>query len=66
MAKGRTSFAEKAKKAGKRKTEMRHVRVVKGVKTPETGTIRFSDRMVAVPSDADLDEFLKESQSQES
>lgn len=63
MAKGQTSFAEKAKKAADRKSDMRHVRVVKSVQNPETGSIRFSDRMVAVPSDVDLDEYLKESES---
>ncbi|UCH11203.1 MAG: DUF4295 domain-containing protein [Fidelibacterota bacterium] len=66
MSKGQTSFAEKARKAAQRKSDMRHVRVVKSVENPATGAIRFSDRMVAVPSDVDIDEFLKETEAQES
>ncbi|UCD39137.1 MAG: hypothetical protein JSW54_06560 [Fidelibacterota bacterium] len=59
MAKGQTSFAEKAKKAAERKADTRPVRIIKSTKATDTGAVRFSDRMVAVPSDANLDEYLK-------
>jgi len=59
MVKGQTSFAEKAKKAAERKTDVRHIRIIKSTRAADTGAVRFADRMVAVPSDANLDEYLK-------
>jgi len=59
MAKGDKSFAAKARKQARSKAETRHVRVISSAKDPGTGAVRFSDRMVAVPADADLDEYLK-------
>ncbi len=58
MAKGQRSFADKASRHAERKAEKRNVRVVKSVKDPDTGVVRFSDRMVAVPSDANIDGYL--------
>ncbi len=59
MAKGKTSFAEKALEQRERKAATRHVRVIRSVKDPDTGSVRFSDRMVAVPADANLDEYFR-------
>ena len=58
MAKRSKSFAEKASRHAERKAEKRNVRVVKSVKDPDTGAVRFFDRMVAVPGDANIDEYL--------
>lgn len=58
MAKRSKSFADKARRHAERKAEMRHVRVVKSMKDPDTGAVRFSDRMVSVPSDANMEEYL--------
>ena len=65
MAKGQTSFSDKAKKAAERKIEKRHVRVIKSVKDADTGAIRFSDRMVPIPSDEDMDAYLSKVVSEE-
>lgn len=58
MAKGRRTFADKARKHAERKAERQHVRVIKSVTDPNTNAVRFSDRVVAVPADANLDEYL--------
>ncbi len=58
MAKGQRSFADKARKQAERKEGKQHVRVIKSVKDPDTGAVRFSDRVVAVPADANMDEHL--------
>ncbi len=58
MAKGQKSFAEKARKQAERKEGMQHVRVIKSVKDPDTGAVRFLDRVVAVPGGANMDEHL--------
>ncbi|MFB0515158.1 MAG: DUF4295 family protein [Candidatus Neomarinimicrobiota bacterium] len=61
MAKGKRSFADKARKYAERsKAERRYVRVVKSVKDSDTGAVRFSERMVAVPSDVNIDEYLRQ------
>ena len=58
MVKGRRSFADKVRKHAEHKAESQHVRVIKSVRDPDTGAVRFSDRIVAVPSDAKMDEYL--------
>ncbi len=58
MAKVQKSFAEKARKHSERKEGIQHVRVIKSIKDPDTGAVRFSDRVVAVPGGANMDEHL--------
>ena len=58
MAKGKRSFADKVRKHAERKTERQHVRVIRSVRDPDTGAVRFSDCVVAVPSDVNMDEYL--------
>ena len=58
MAKGQRSFADKARKHAERKVGTQHVRVIKSVRDPDTGAVRFSDRIVSVPPDANIDERL--------
>lgn len=60
MAKGGRTFADKARKHAERKAEDQHVRVIKSVKDPDTGAVRFSDLVVTVPHDANLDKYLSE------
>ncbi len=57
MAKTPKSFASKALK-GEQKIEKRQIRVIKGAVDPNTGTVKFLDRMHAVPGDGDLDAHL--------
>jgi|GEM_PF-5913336 len=58
MAKGQRSFADKARKHAERKEKTQHVRVIKSVRDPDTGAVRFLDHVVAVPGDANMDEHL--------
>ncbi len=58
MAKEQKSFAEKARKHAERKEGIQHVRVIKSVEDPDTGAVRFSDRVVAVPGGSNMDEHL--------
>jgi len=58
MAKGQRSFADKARKQAERKEKTQHVRVIKSVKDPDTGAVRFLDHVVAVPGGANMDEHL--------
>ena len=58
MAKAPKSFADKAKKEESKKAAQRQVRVIRSIKDPVKGTVRFLDGMVAVPGDADLDAHL--------
>ena len=58
MAKGRRTFVDKVRKHAERKAERQHVRVIKSLRDPNTNAVRFTDRVVAVPSDANLDEYL--------
>lgn len=60
MVKGQTSFADKARKAAEKKAEAKPVLVIKSMKDPQTGSIKFTKRTVAVPLDTDMDAFLKE------
>ena len=60
MAKGQTSFAEKARKASEHKADAKQVLVIQSVKNPKKDTVKFSNRMVAVPADTDMDNYLKE------
>lgn len=66
MAKGKRSFADKVRKHAERKAERQHVRVIRSVRDPDTGAVRFSDRVVAVPSDANMDEYLSKVVNEES
>jgi len=66
MAKGKRSFADKVRKHAERKAERQHVRVIRSVRDPGTGAVRFSDRVVAVPSDANMDEYLSKVVNEES
>ncbi len=58
MAKEQKTFAEKARKHAERKEGMQHVRVIKSVKDPDTGAVRFSDRVVAVPGGVNMEEHM--------
>lgn len=60
MVKGQTSFADKARKAAEKKAEAKPVLVIQSIKNPHTGSIKFSNRMVSIPVDADMDTYLKE------
>ena len=57
MAKALKSFAEKLKGSG---SDKKQVRVIKSVRDPETGAVRFEDRMVGVPTDADVAQYIAE------
>lgn len=65
MAKGKRSFADKVRKHAERKVERQHVRVIRSVRDPDTGAVRFSERVVAVPSGANMDEYLSKVVNQE-
>lgn len=58
--KGQKSFADKARKAAEKKAEAKPVLVIKSIKDPKTGSTKFTNRIVAVPLDADMDTYLKE------
>ncbi len=60
MAKGGRTFADKARKHAERKAEDQHVRVIRSIKNPNTGAVKFSDLVVTVPHDADQDKYLSE------
>jgi hypothetical protein len=60
MAKGQTSFADKARKAAEKKAEAKPVLVIQSIKDPRTGATKFSNRMVSVPLDSDMDNYIKE------
>lgn len=60
MSKAETSFAEKAKKAAEREKGAKSVQVILSSKDAKTGAVKFSDRVVTVPHDSDMDSFLKE------
>ncbi len=57
MAKAQKSFADKLKGSG---SEKKQVRVIRSVRDPETGAVRFEDRMVGVPVDADVATYIAE------
>ena len=59
MAKGTKSFSDKMNKGKKIGPETKQIRVIRGVKDPDNGAIRFVDRMAAVPAEGNLDEDLK-------
>lgn len=59
MAKGIKSFSDKMNKVKNKGSEKKQIRVIRGVKDPENGAIRFMDRMVAVSTVGNLDENLK-------
>ena len=60
MSKAETSFADKAKKAAEREKGAKSVLVIQSSKDARTGAIKFSDRVVSVPHDSDMDSYLKE------
>lgn len=55
MAKAQKSFAAKLKGGG---ADKKQVRVIRSVRDPETGFVRFEDRMVGVPIDADVATYI--------
>lgn len=57
MAKSQKTFASKAIK-GEAKAEKRQIRLIRSIADPNTGTVKFLDRMVSVPGDGDLDSHL--------
>jgi hypothetical protein len=63
MAKAAKSFASKVHGA-EEVAAMKHVRVIQSVKNPDTGGVKFQDRVIAVPEDGALKDhvgrFLKE------
>ena len=64
MSKGDRSFAAKVRKQS-RTVDKRHVMVIKSRKDPKTGVVRFSDRVVAVPTEDNMDEVLKQAVEEE-
>ena len=60
MGKTSKSFAEKAKKAGGTQAETRQVRVIRSMKDPKTGVVKFYDRMETVADGGQLDKHLSE------
>ena len=58
MSKAQKSFSEKAKTKGTARAEKRQVRVIRSMKDPQTGTVKFLDRMESVPPGGNLDESL--------
>ncbi len=63
MAKGSKTFSDKLKGKDAAKGS-RHVRVIRSVKDPENGAIRFLDQIAKVPQEGEiadhLSKFLKE------
>lgn len=59
MAKG-TSFAEKAQRGKKKDKEFTVVKYVKSIVSEKSGHYRFQESMLKVPSDKNLDVYLKE------
>ena len=57
MAKTQKTFASKAKK-GEAAAEKRQIRLIRSIADPNTGTVKFLDRMVSVPGDENLDSHL--------
>ncbi len=57
MAKAPKTFASKALK-GEQKIEKRQIRVIKSAVDPNTGNVKFQDRMYSIPGDGDLDQHL--------
>lgn len=60
MGKAQKSFADKAKKMGSTQIETRQVRVIRSVKDPKTGVVKFFDRMETVVDKGQLDQHLSE------
>ena len=58
MAKAAKSFSDKLKRKGATKS-VKHVRVIRSVKDPENGAIRFLDRIASIPLEGNLDEHLR-------
>ena len=59
MAKAQKSFADKSTKSDAAK-KGQNVRVIRTVRDTNTGAVRFLDRMVNVPEDANNDQYLKD------
>lgn len=57
MAKAPKTFASKAIKS-EVKVEKRQIRLIRSITDPNTGTVKYLDRMVSVPGDGDLDSHL--------
>ena len=60
MGKTSKSFAEKAKKAGGTQAETKQVRVIRSMKDPNSGVVKFFDRMETVADGGQLDKHLRE------
>lgn len=58
MAKASKSFSDKLKSKGAAKG-VKHVRIIRSVKDPENGAIRFLDRIASIPLEGNLDEHLR-------
>ena len=58
MVKGSRSFADKLKGKSIAK-DTKHVRIIRSVKNPANGAIRFLDKIVKVPLEGELDEHLR-------
>ena len=57
MAKGAKSFSDKLKK--KSETQTKRIRIIRSVKSPDTGAVRFLDNMAVIPSEGDIGEHVK-------
>jgi hypothetical protein len=57
MAKAQKTFASKATKH-EAKAEKRQIRLIRSIADPNTGTVKYLDRMVSVPGDENLDSHL--------
>lgn len=60
MGKTKKSFADKAKKTHGTQAETRQVRVIRSMKDPKTGVVKFFDRMETVADGGQLDKHLNE------
>ena len=60
MGKTHKSFADKAKKTVAKQAETRQVRVIRSMKDPESGAVKFFDRMERVADRGQLDKNLSE------
>lgn len=57
MAKAAKTFASKALKQSE-KADVKHIRVIRSVKNPETGGTKFLDRVISISAEGDLKEHV--------
>ena len=60
MGKTQKSFADKANKTSRTQAKTRQVRVIRSIKDPESGAVKFFDRMERVADGGQLDKNLSE------